>query len=146
MMRLMVHLAAWQVPHNDRNEYHHHHHHHRRRRRHHHHLALWLFTFFCAELGLSLVVALFVFGFKVAEEISEMAVTQWFLSWSFSLACTAFVLSQIAASILLTENKRLFLAEMERSTDDSASATVTDQRIFVQPVEVKIINNENNNN
>ena len=53
-------------------------------------------------------MALFVFGFKVAEEVQEREIKEWFLSWSFSLACTACVLNQIAASILVTENKRLF--------------------------------------
>ena len=57
------------------------------------------------------MVGLFVFGFKVAEEVEVQGHDEWFLSWSFSLACTAFVLNQIAASILVTENKRLYQEE-----------------------------------
>ena len=57
------------------------------------------------------MVGLFIFGFKVAEDIEETGYSDWFLSWSFSLACTAFVLNQIAASILVTENKRLWQQE-----------------------------------
>ena len=58
--------------------------------------------------GLFIIVGLGVFGFKVAEDIEVQGRDDWFLSWSFSLACTAFVLDQIAASILITENKRLY--------------------------------------
>ena len=54
-----------------------------------------------------MLVGLIVFSVRVAEEVEELAVSEWFLSWSFSLACTAFVLNQIAASLLITENKRL---------------------------------------
>ena len=46
-------------------------------------------------------------AFQDDEEIQDKRPSEWFLSWSFSLACTAFVLNQIAASILVTENKRL---------------------------------------
>ena len=41
--------------------------------------------------------------------------TEWFLSWSFSLCCTGFVMNQIAASILITETKRQARLEAEAS-------------------------------
>lgn len=67
--------------------------------------------------GLFIIVGLCIFGFKVAEEIESHGHDDWFLSWSFSLACTAFVLNQIAASILVTENKRLFKEEQQNERD-----------------------------
>lgn len=63
--------------------------------------------------GLFIMVSLFVFGFKVAEEIEERHIQEWFLSWSFSLACTSLLLNQISASILITENKRLYTEQNE---------------------------------
>lgn len=54
--------------------------------------------------GLCIMVGLFVFGFSVVAQIRPSAD---YLSWSFSLAATAFVLNEIAASILITETRRL---------------------------------------
>ena len=62
-------------------------------------------------LGIFTTVSLFVFGFKVAEEVQVMNVKDWALSWSFSLSCTACFLIQIAASVLVSESKRLSCAE-----------------------------------
>ena len=75
-----------------------------------------------------------MFGFKVSEEIEDMGVTEWFLSWSFSLACTAFVLNQIAASLLITENKRLNRTEYDHGQkladvrDDMKTVLTKDER------------------
>ena len=79
-------------------------------------------------LGLFNAVALAVFGFKVAEELELMSISEWILSWSFSLACTAFVLNQIAASILVTESKRL----NSENHDDEKSEV---QQIYTKPLD-----------
>ena len=63
-----------------------------------------------------------MFGVKVAEEVEERSVDDWFLSWSFSLACTAAVLNQIAASLLVTEHKRLLASTHHHG------ATVSDSK------------------
>lgn len=70
--------------------------------------------------GLLVVVGLCVFGFKVIEGIQDSPESDWFLSYSFSLACTAFVLSAISGSILMTESKRL-----------SQRLTLTQDRTFM---------------
>jgi len=61
--------------------------------------------------GIFTTVSLFVFGFKVAEEVQDMDVQDWALSWSFSLSCTACILIQIAASVLVSESKRMSCTE-----------------------------------
>ena len=73
------------------------------------------------------MVALFVFGFKVSEEVQDREIREWFLSWSFSLACTACVLNQIAASVLVTENHRLFqgLNAMASKVQEDENTTET---------------------
>ena len=76
--------------------------------------------------GFCLLVGLIIFGVKVADEVKDMGVTDWFLNWSFSLACTAFVLNQIAASLLITENKRLI--RIERETDTRGSTVAEEKR------------------
>ena len=52
-----------------------------------------------------------MFGLKVTEEVEDMGATDWALSWSFSLSCTACLLIQIAASVLVRESKRLSSVE-----------------------------------
>jgi len=56
--------------------------------------------------GLCLLVGLVLFGWRVMDGIPTSG-SDWFLSWSFSLACTAFVLNAISATVLVTESKRL---------------------------------------
>ena len=80
------------------------------------------------------MVGLFIFGFKVAEDIEEQGPSDWFLSWSFSLACTAFVLNQIAASILVTENKRLFQEEQTQMEEREKLYSVQGLREELQAV------------
>ena len=62
--------------------------------------------------GLFILVGLCVFGYFFLFEIPKRA--NWTLSWSFSLACTAFVLNEVAASILVTETKRLYKEVAEK--------------------------------
>ena len=64
--------------------------------------------FYCVfYTALFLLVTLCVFGAKAAEEIEDiLKVEEWTFSWSFSMACTAFVMNAISASILITENNR----------------------------------------
>lgn len=57
--------------------------------------------------GFFLLVSLANFGLKVVTDIDEKKTTDWYLSWSFTLICTAFVLNEIAASVLVSEKHRI---------------------------------------
>ncbi|CAD5118477.1 unnamed protein product [Dimorphilus gyrociliatus] len=57
--------------------------------------------------GFSLLVSLAIFGFKVVSDIDAKKTTEWYLSWSFTLICTAFVLNEIAASVLASEKHKI---------------------------------------
>ena len=83
------------------------------------------FPLYFLFVGFCLLVGLIVFGFKVADDVTDLGVTDWFLSWSFSLACTAFFLNQIAASLLITENKRLLTIEKQNK---SRGKTLTEEK------------------
>ncbi|ELU12937.1 hypothetical protein CAPTEDRAFT_198740 [Capitella teleta] len=89
--------------------------------------------------GVLVMVAIFVFCFKVAEEIQVLhGASEWFLSWSFSLCCTAFVMNQIAASILVTESKRISrMEEEEKNSPESRALTEELKRITAPDIKAR---------
>lgn len=69
--------------------------------------------------GFFLLVSLANFGLKVVTDINEKKTTEWYLSWSFTLICTAFVLNEIAASVLVSEKTRVLKEKKQREKVDN---------------------------
>jgi len=72
--------------------------------------------------GICTLIGLCVFCWRVLDAIPDSG-SDWFLSWSFSLACTSFVLNSISASILVTESKRLHQKEYLRQKAEAQLVT-----------------------
>ena len=61
-----------------------------------------------------MMAGLATFGSKIVDKQEAQKETyDWVLSWSFTLACTAFILDIIGTSLLVTERKRLTDAQRE---------------------------------
>jgi len=73
--------------------------------------------------GFFLFSGLCVFVWHVLQGIPPTTESDWFLSWSFSLACTAVVLNAISASLLVTESKRLH-KRSQKFRNDSTSGYI----------------------